>query len=64
MLSSINLCAKYNIPYINILNEIEKLGDSKRDELFLDHIHPNSKGDKIIGELIGVKLNALVFAPL
>ena len=35
----IELCKNYNIPYINILNDIENLGEAKRKSMFLDYIH-------------------------
>ncbi len=57
---SIELCEKHDIPYINILNEIEGLGDAKRDEMFVDFIHQNANGDIVLGELIGRKLNDLL----
>lgn len=54
---SIELCEKHNIPYINILNEIESLGDAGRNEMFLDFIHQTHVGDSVLGELIGRSLN-------
>ncbi len=56
----IELCENYNIPYINILNDIENLGEVKRKSMFLDFIHQTPSGDSILGELIGRKLNNLL----
>ena len=57
---SIELCEKYNIPYISLLNEVEKLGDIKRGEMFSDFIHQTYIGDSVLGELIGKKINNLL----
>ena len=57
---SIELCEKYDIPYINILNEVENFGDAKRGKMFSDFIHQNANGDLILGELIGGKLDNLL----
>ena len=56
----IELCKNYNIPYINILNDIENFGETKRKSMFLDYIHQTPEGDNIFGELIGRKLNNLL----
>lgn len=57
----IELCEKYNIPYIDILNPVEDFSHAKRHEMFVDFIHQTAKGDIILGELIGGKLNNLLF---
>ena len=54
---TIDLCREHNIPVINILEPIEALGESGRAELFMDLGHLTVKGDQIVGELIGKRLN-------
>ena len=57
VLYTLDLCRDNDIPVINILEPIEALGETGRAEVFMDLGHLTVKGDKIVGELIGKRLN-------
>ncbi len=48
----LEMCREFNIPVINILGEVEALGDAVRAELFLDLGHLTPKGDRLVGDLV------------
>lgn len=56
----VQLAREHGTPVIDILPEIEELGDAKRQEVFVDMGHRSWLGNQIVGELIGTKLRALI----
>jgi hypothetical protein len=58
---SLEVCKRYGIPVIDILDDVEQLGDTERNALFLDLVHSTWKLDKILGESIAARLKPLVF---
>lgn len=54
----LEMCREFDIPVINILDQIEALGDAGRAEMFTDLGHLTPKGDRIVGALVaeGLKL--------
>jgi hypothetical protein len=46
------MCREFGIPVINILDEVEALGETGRAEMFMDLGHLTPKGDRIVGELV------------
>lgn len=53
---TIDLCRQQQIPVVNILDPIERLGEGGRAELFTDLGHLTVKGDRIVGDLIAAGL--------
>jgi hypothetical protein len=56
---SLELCPTLNVPVINILDDLEALGEDARKPLFLDLGHLTWQGDRLVGTLVGKKLAAL-----
>lgn len=56
---SVEFCRALDVPVVNILDEVEALGESGRARLFLDLGHLTGEGDDLIGRLIGDKVKAL-----
>jgi len=57
--STLDLCRRYQIPAIDILDNVEALGDAGRAGLFSDLGHLTVKGDRFVGELIAARLTAM-----
>jgi hypothetical protein len=53
---TIEMCRQSHVPVVNILDDVEALGDAGRAEMFMDLGHLTVKGDKIVGELIAKRL--------
>lgn len=56
---SIELFHRVNVPVINILDEVEVLGEDGRKPIFVDLGHLTWQGDHLVGRLVGEKLAAL-----
>jgi hypothetical protein len=56
---SIEALRKKDVPVINILDEIEALGQDGRKPIFVDMGHLTWQGDELVGRLVGQKLAAL-----
>lgn len=56
---TIELCLQNDIPFINILEPIEALGEAGRADLFMDLGHLTVRGDRTVGQLIAERLNLL-----
>src|SRR5262245_60046846 len=54
------LCREQNIPIVDILDPVEALGESGRDELFTDLGHLTVKGDRLVGQLIAKSVGQVV----
>ena len=54
------LCREQNIPIADILEPVEAMGESGRDELFTDLGHLTVKGDRLVGQLIAKSVSEMV----
>ena len=48
------------IPVVNVLSEVEAVGQERREEMFYDLAHRTWRGNQFIGELIGTKLRVMM----
>ena len=53
---TVDLCRQFHVPVVNILDDVDALGDGGRAEMFMDLGHLTVKGDKVVGELIAKRL--------
>lgn len=53
---SMEVCRALHVPVIDILDDVEALGESGREQLFIDLGHLTWQGDEMVGRLIGEKL--------
>ena len=56
---TVALCRELDVPVINILEAVERLGAAQRAEMFMDLGHLTAKGDRIVGKLIADEFLAL-----
>jgi hypothetical protein len=57
---TMELCRQQTIPIVDILEPVEALGESARNELFTDLGHLTIKGDRLVGQLIAKSLGEFV----
>lgn len=57
---TMELCRQQDIPIADILEPVEALGDTGRNELFTDLGHLTVKGDRVVGQLIAKSVGELV----
>jgi len=57
---TMELCRQGNIPIVDILEPVEALGESARNELFTDLGHLTIKGDRLVGQLIAKSIGEFV----
>jgi len=57
---TMELSRQENIPIVDILDPVEALGESARNELFTDLGHLTIKGDRLVGQLIAKSIGELV----
>jgi hypothetical protein len=53
--TTIDACRRHQIPVVNILDEVEKLGEAERAALFIDIVHRSVKGNRVVAELLARK---------
>lgn len=54
---TLGLCRQNNVPVVNIVDPVEELGEAVRADMFMDLIHLTVNGDRIVGRLIGERLD-------
>jgi len=53
---TIDMCRRFDVPVLNILDAVEALGETTRAQMFMDLSHMTVEGDKIVGELIASQM--------
>ena len=56
----VQLASTAGIPVVDVLSEMEAVGQRRRDEMYYDLAHHTWLGNQFIGELIGTKLGAMM----